>query len=425
MNVQKDFKMKYLSVFTILASLVLQNHATGAQGAPMGGNMGYNMGYNMGAFGLNFQRFSRPRLPSSSAALLAVQSAQEKVRITGAELAEYVRRYEDAESLDWRFLSDFSVSGVLDLSGLTKVTKIDYKFLSNQVELTKVILPPHVTHIGGSFLWGCTALRKIDLSPLKGITELPFHFLLDCTGLTEIDLSPLAHLKIIKGGFLRGCTGLTAIDLSFFAQITKIGSEFLRGCTGLTAIDLSPLAGVKSVDMEFLSDCTGLTAIDLSPLAGVKSVDMGFLRRCTSLTAIDLSPLVKLKEVDLGFLSDCTGLRTVILPGTRAFRGVEFAPYITTISSDLMLMNDGRLELLHPRVNFIRSIINEQYENILGLRKVIGGNLAPLAQVKKLCPQFLDHVRYMKYLDLSPLEEVDEIGDGFLSWNIDLEKIEI
>ncbi|CAO4835579.1 MAG: hypothetical protein CNLJKLNK_00471 [Holosporales bacterium] len=334
--------MKYLSVFTILASLVLQNHATGAQGTPMGGNMG--------AFGVSNQSVAGPHLSSSSATAAAPASVQGKVRITGAELAEYVRRYEDAESLDWLFLSGFSVSGVLDLSGLTKVTKIDSNFLNYHLELTKVILPPHLTCIGMFFLIGCT--------------------------------------------------GLTAIDLSFFAQITKIRSEFLSGCTGLTAIDLSPLAGVKSVDSFFLIGCTGLTAIDLSPLAGVKSVG-----RC--------------------FLRGCTGLRTVILPSTRAFRGVVFGPYITTILADLMLMNDGRLELLHPRVNCIRSIVTEQGANILGLRKVIVGNLAPLAQVKKLCPQFLDHVRDLFGLDLSPLEEVDEIGDGFLSWNTDLEKLEI
>lgn len=157
-----------------------------------------------------------------------------------------------------------------------------------------------VTRIEGRFLAGCSSLTSIDLSPLSQVTEMGPSFLAGCSGLKEIDLQPLSHLIVIQRSFLSGCTGLKKVDLSPFSQVTKIEASFLASCTGVKEIDLSTLTQVTQVGNFFLTRCTGLTSIDLTPLSNVSEVEGYFLCECDGLRVIDLSPLTRLRDIPDG-----------------------------------------------------------------------------------------------------------------------------
>ena len=51
----------------------------------------------------------------------------------------------------------------LNLSHLTKLTHIDYKFFKNCINLETFILPSNVEYIGRSFLEGCTHIKELNL----------------------------------------------------------------------------------------------------------------------------------------------------------------------------------------------------------------------------------------------------------------------
>ncbi|MBP9752617.1 MAG: leucine-rich repeat domain-containing protein [Proteobacteria bacterium] len=216
------------------------------------------------------------------------------------------------------FLYECSGLTALDLSPLSNVTNIRSHFLSYCSGLTALDLSPlsNVRSIGESFLYQCTGLTALDLSPLSNVREIGHYFLFGCSGLTALNLTPLSNVREIGSYFLFGCSGLTALDLSPLSNVTNIGSFFLYECTGLTALDLTPLSNVTNIGSHFLFKCTGLTALDLNPLSNVRSIGESFLYQCTGLTALDLSPLSNVTSIGESFLSYCSGLtqRTVTVP---------------------------------------------------------------------------------------------------------------
>ena len=71
--------------------------------------------------------------------------------------------------------------------------------------------------IGNNFLFGCSGLKKLDLSSLQNVTYIRSHFLFGCSGLKELDLSGLQNITTIgvffdgNEYFLDGCKGLELI----------------------------------------------------------------------------------------------------------------------------------------------------------------------------------------------------------------------
>ena len=171
-----------------------------------------------------------------------------------------------------------------------------------------IIFTNDVTWIVEEFLYGCTNLTTLDLSPLLNVTNIARSFLALCAGLRTLDLSPLSNVKSIDSRFLKGCTGLTTLDVSPLSQVTSIRDHFLSCCTGLTTLDLSPLSQVTSIGDHFLYGCSGLTILDLSSLSNVTTIENCFLYGCTGLTKLDLSPLSQVTNIGCHFLQGCTGL---------------------------------------------------------------------------------------------------------------------
>jgi hypothetical protein len=140
--------------------------------------------------------------------------------------------------------------------------------------------------IGDDFLYRCSGLTNIDLTPLSNVTQIGDDFLHHCSGLTNIDLTPLSNVTQIGNYFLSNCSGLTNIDLTPLSNVTLIGNYFLFGCSGLTNIDLTPLSNVTQIGDYFLSRCSRLTNIDLTPLSNVIQIGKYFLYDCPGLTSI-------------------------------------------------------------------------------------------------------------------------------------------
>ena len=213
------------------------------------------------------------------------------------------------------FLYNCTNLTTIDLSPLSNVISIGNGFLSWCTNLTTLDLSflSNVTSIGSHFLYNCKNLTTIELSFLSNVTSIDSHFLYNCKNLTTIELSPLSNVTSIGHCFLDNCKNLTTIDLSPLSNVTSVGHCFLYTCSNLTTIDLSPLSNVTSVGHCFLSSCSKLTTIDLSPLSNVTSVDNFFLSWCENLTTIDLSPLTNVTSIGDYLLSGCSNLTTAIV----------------------------------------------------------------------------------------------------------------
>ncbi|MBQ0098892.1 MAG: leucine-rich repeat domain-containing protein [Oscillospiraceae bacterium] len=121
----------------------------------------------------------------------------------------------------------------------------------------------HITTIGTNFLYQCSGLTSLDLSPLQNVTSIGNYFLYGCAGLTSLDLSPLQNVTSIGNYFLRNCSSLTSLDLSPLNNVTNTGTYFLAQCSKLTSLDLSPLQNVTYIGNYFLQNCRALISLKL------------------------------------------------------------------------------------------------------------------------------------------------------------------
>ncbi|CAO4834025.1 MAG: hypothetical protein CNLJKLNK_00092 [Holosporales bacterium] len=382
--------MKYLSICAILFGLILQDNANAAADA-----------YTFG-----------------------------KKAIMGAELTYYVQRYKDATVLGRDFLKDipssFFISGVLDLSSFTKVKEVGDYFLESQRGLTGVILPPNLECIGSNFLAHCSGLTTIDLTPLAKINYVGRAFLSGCCGLTTIDLTPLAKISDVGIAFLSACSGLTTVDFSPLSGVRRIGDYFLSGCVSLIIADLSPFVYVETVSKYyFLSACYSLKTVILPCTSAFAGVDFSRIKTLSSGMMIMDDGTIRLPHERVNHILYVLDERyreisRLAFENLYVLTGLQFSPYII-IMSDVIIMRDGSIEFPDPCVNGIRSIIHEYDESRNLLEEV---KLQDLAHVRELCPYFLAENK-LRQVDLSPLENVSNTNDGFLSGNALLEGLVI
>jgi len=65
--------------------------------------------------------------------------------------------------------------------------------------------------VGSGFLYGCSSLKKVDLSGLSNVQFVGNDFLYGCSSLKDVDLSALSNVREIGDCFLYGCPSLTRV----------------------------------------------------------------------------------------------------------------------------------------------------------------------------------------------------------------------
>ncbi len=119
--------------------------------------------------------------------------------------------------------------------------------------------------IGEYFLRGTSSMVEIDLSPLTKVTRIAAGFLADCATLRRIDLGPFSHSLLRVGDyFLSRCVGIQDVDLSPLRLVQTLGYGFMNECTGLVRVDLTALASVAEVGGWLMDGCSGLRQVTVS-----------------------------------------------------------------------------------------------------------------------------------------------------------------
>ena len=228
--------------------------------------------------------------------------------------------FRNVTSIGRSFLFACAALKSIDLSPLSNVTEIEAEgggFMTGCSSLTSIDLSPlsKITTLCG-FLEKCSSLTAVDFTPLRNIKKVVAPITMcECTALTEIKLiasicpaSGSMSPVLLPPGFMYFCSSLKSIDLSPFADVTEVGSDFMVNCRSLTSIDITPFANVTKIGQQFMLNCSSLTSIDLSPFSNVVTIGRHFMYGCRSLTTIDLTPLVKLAAADTSFMASCKAL---------------------------------------------------------------------------------------------------------------------
>ena len=249
-----------------------------------------------------------------------------------------------AEDSEWNSLT------TLDLSGMSRLNKVEAEALNLQKSLAKLIavtFPSSLETIGEAAFYRCSSLKEtVFPNNLKSIEGDAFGY---CAGLTGVTFP--SSLETIGSGAFTGCTSLT--EVTFPSKLQTIESSAFTGCTSLTAFAVeseSPYftgkAGVlydKKMETLLLYP-EGKTDISFTIPDGVMTIGEGAFSIQPSLESVTFPS--SLKTIEGYAFSNCTGLTEVTFPnnlesiGNNAFyfcRGlteVTFSKNLTSIGTN-------------------------------------------------------------------------------------------
>ena len=124
--------------------------------------------------------------------------------------------------------------------------------------IKSVYIPSSVSSLGLGTFANCTKLEQVEFAKGCGITSLNTSAFEGCTALTRVDLSPLTQLKGTYYSF-RDCTSLK--EIIFPEGMTIIGEGSFLNCSALQSLYLPD--SLEQIKKNAFEGCTGIESISI------------------------------------------------------------------------------------------------------------------------------------------------------------------
>ena len=148
------------------------------------------------------------------------------------------------------------------LLGVTKQNENGYTGVAQGVfedtSIESVYIPSSVSSLGLATFAHCTMLKQVEFAKGCGITSLDTSCFEDCTALTRIDLSPLTKLKRTYYSF-RDCTSLK--EIIFPEGMKNIGEGSFLNCSALKSLYLPD--SLEKIVKNAFEGCIGIESISI------------------------------------------------------------------------------------------------------------------------------------------------------------------
>ena len=302
--------------------------------------------------------------PSNEDVLLGQpESVRERVlRINSGDKNSngYLSKYEAAQLKSCKMYSNQDLTNASFFGYFTGLTTLEKETLNGCSNMTKLILPKHISSIGISALSGCDALRSVVIPSSvtsieksafysagltrivipSSVTSLDAYAFEYCTKLAEVVFETPVHVstigakafgycsslesfsvpsnvKTLSDEMFLACSSLESVSMPF--GLTTIGSHVFAGCTSLKNASI-PLSVTSIGESAFTS--TAITSVRI-PNRLTTIADNTF-SNCSSLTTVMISETVT--TIGRQAFAGCSSLGTVIIPasvqkmGRRAFQ---------------------------------------------------------------------------------------------------------
>ncbi len=220
----------------------------------------------------------------------------------------------------------------------------------------EIEFPMSLQYIGVDCFYGCTSLKRIDLSYVKQMEMQAFAY---CTALEEVVLGE--KLKTLAESAFFGCEALLEINLEFI-------ETFEAGCLHQTAVTKLNIPNAKTIEARAFYGLTTATSV--------------------------YAPKVEVVE-EYGFYG-CTGLEDIQLPkvsyiGTNAFYATKLHEFMVpaTLKTVNYLAFAGTVELerfyTEPNTELTHSVV---IDDVLYMKLPSGGYMLSAYPTKKEAKEF-------------------------------------
>lgn len=186
------------------------------------------------------------------------------------------------------------------------ITEIGNRALESCTKLTGIIIPFSVTGIGNYAFNNCTSLSRIVIpSGVTTIGDCAFRY---CASLTEVVFDSSSLVASIGSAAFENCKSLEAISIP--SRVMAISNKTFDGCTSLSSVSIP--VRVTSIGERAFAACAALTSVRVP--ARVTSIGANAFIGASSLATVIL-PTSGIKTIAEGTFNGCTALANIALPG--------------------------------------------------------------------------------------------------------------
>ena len=209
----------------------------------------------------------------------------------------------------------------------------DYAFINNE-NLTELIIPEGVTHIGERAFSGCKNLKKVVLP--QSLVSIGASAFSGCENLEEIVLPP--NLKKLNYRTFADCKRLKKIIIP--EGIEELEWAVFSGCENLEEIVLPE--SIKKIDKQLFLNCKKLKSITLP--SGIEELPDECFKGCSSL---DITLNENIKKIGSRTFEKCYKLssfpQNVIYFGENCFKDCRNLT-TATINNQTTILPDGMFD---------------------------------------------------------------------------------
>jgi hypothetical protein len=213
----------------------------------------------------------------------------------------YLSKYEAAQAVI-KLHTNEDLTDATFFQYFTGMTTLDQTFALCK-NLSKVVLPKHLTSIGEMAFNKCSNLSSVIIP--SGVESILSHAFLG-TALSRI-IIPASVTKIEYGAF-KDCASLKEVVLESSDKITTLESAVFSGCSSLEAFAIPQ--NVTEIGEETFLNCASLERVSI-PL-GVTSIGNRAFAACSVLDDVSIPNSVT--SIGEAAFSGCRGLKTIKLP---------------------------------------------------------------------------------------------------------------
>ena len=240
------------------------------------------------------------------------------------------------------YLNGTEIKDLVIPNSVTKIRNYAFSFCTG---LTSIAIPNFVTTIGKSALAGCTGFTSVTIP--NSVTTIGGAAFSGCTGLTSIAIPN--SVTTIGNAIFQKCTGLTSVTIP--NSVTTIGENTFYGCTVLSSVTIpnsvttigeSAFNGCSSLNSIFIPNSVayighnafaGTAWLNNQPNGMVYASKVVYKYKGT----MPENTNIVLEDGTLGItdyaLSGCNGLKTITIPNSVIFIGVEAFSGCTSLAS--------------------------------------------------------------------------------------------
>ena len=255
------------------------------------------------------------------------------------------------------FYNCTSLSGKIDLSNITSLTKIGGSAFRGCIGITELDLSgcENLTWVGGWVTANCPDLQSVDLSNTT-VSSIGNYAFENCPSLTEASL-PDTLTVIPEGLFNRdknletlhfnnwknvssigyraflNCSSLEGeLDFSGSSVLSNIGAEAFKACSSLTSLNLSgctlPDGALLNLGDHAFANC-GFTSIDISNSSIIEEFKEYTFEKNSNLVTFNAEGCSSLTKIGTGCFKECSKLETVDLDDCRSLVTIGAEAFIS------------------------------------------------------------------------------------------------